>query len=179
MKRKKVGVGFRRGIAMSKSMMGGGCGCSCMPFFKGGCATCIPGGQHGGSSSLVGAPWKGGDIGSWPGVAGVAGTSNHYSLNNYNGGDPSYLLGQERIGSLGPSIFYGGKKSGRSYRGKRSMQGKKLSRRKFRGGGLIPQGIQNVANNMRFGLQSAGNALKGFPAPVNPNPTEGQFESPR
>jgi hypothetical protein len=152
-----------------------------MPFFKGGCSTCIPG-QHGGSSSLVGAPWKGGDIGSWPGVAGVAGTSNHYSLNNYNRGDPSYLLGQERNGSLGPSIFYGGKKRSRSYRhlrGKRSMQRKKLSRRKFRGGGLIPQSIQNIANNMRFGLQSAGNALNGFPAPVNPSPTAGQFASTR
>ena len=190
MKRRKTGVGFRRGIAMSSAMSsamsGGGAGCSScstMPGFKGGCATCAPG-QHGGSvsgssvsgsnsgSSLVGAPWIGGNIGSWPGVAGTAGVSNHFPLNNYNGGDPSYLLGQERNGNLGPSIFYGGMKGE-----KKTMTRKR--KRKFRGGGLIPQSIQNIGNNMRFGLHSAGNALQGFPAPVNPNPTAGQFLSPR
>ena len=189
MKRRKTGVGFRRGVAMSSAMSkamssamsggggGGGCSsCSAMPFFKGGCATCMPG-QHGGSVSLVGAPWTGGNIGSWPGVAGTAGVSNHFPLNNYNGGDPSYLLGQERSGNLGPSLFYGGMKGRKNSRNKRIKTRK--GRGRFRGGGLIPQGIQNIGNNMRFGLQSAGNALQGFPAPVNPNPTAGQFLSPK
>jgi len=174
MKRRKIGVGFRRGVAMSSAMS---------KSMSGGCATCMPG-QHGGSVSLVGAPWTGGNIGSWPGVAGTAGVSNHYSLNNYNGGDPSYLLGQERNGNLGPSLFYGGMKGGKSgyRRGNKRIKTRTRTRKgigRFRGGGLIPQGIQNIGNNMRFGLQSAGNALQGFPAPVNPNPTAGQFLSPR
>ena len=183
--RKRIApAGFRRGISMSKSasdamgmaggnktsriaggnrmtgsrmsrtsrMAGGSCvSCNSMPtLFKGGCGSCI---QQGGSA-LVGAPWIGGNISSWPGVSGIAGVSNHFPL-NINSVGPGM---SERFGSLGPAQFYKGGKSGRS-RNRRS------------GGGLIPQSIHNIGNNMMYGIKSAGNALQGFPSPVNPNAT--------
>lgn len=169
LRKRGVPAGFRRGISMAKSaskamgMAGGkmagsimasnkmiGGGCASCNLMKGGCGSCI---QRGGSA-LVGAPWVGGNIGSWPGVSGTAGVSNHFPLNTNSVGPGM----SERFGSLGPAQFYKGGKSRKRSRGRK-------------GGGLIPQSIHNIGNGMMYGIKSAGNALQGFPSPVNPAAT--------
>ena len=98
---------------------------------------------------FVGSPW-GGKVLHWPGVeAGLSGSRNYYKPNNYNN-DTSRLM------KLG---------------GRR----KRRKSRKFRGGGLIPQDLVNIGNNLMYNTGSAYNAFSGYPAPVNPMPYADQF----
>jgi hypothetical protein len=47
--------------------------------------------------------------------------------------------------------------------------------RKQGGGGLIPQDLANVGNNLQFNIGSAYNAFAGYARPVNPMPYADQF----
>jgi len=126
-----------------KCVSGGGCSCG-NPFFGGnqrgggcGCGASILGGQQtqsggmkmGGSDpALIGSPWTA-NISSWPGVAGNAGQSNFFSLNNYTPFSPETQMGQERVGAIFPPenvkyLVRGGGKRG----GKRGGKSKKTQK---------------------------------------------------
>ncbi len=121
----------------------------------GSCDTCKS--QLGGSvpPPLVGSPWTS-NPNSW-------GVTNYFSNNTLQHGDPQTQgIISERSGQI-----YNG--SGGSRR--RRRYNNRTHGRHKRGGGLIPQSLANVGNNIMFGAGSAYNALLGYPPPMNPNPT--------
>ena len=123
----------------SNSLQTGGCGCG-QPLNVGA--------QTGGNSALIGSPWTA-SINGWPSVAGAAGQTNYYSLNEYKGLDPQTNVILER-GQVGGTT-------------------------KKQGGGLIPQDLVNLGRNMMFGVGSAYNSLSGYQAPVSPMPYKNQL----
>jgi len=126
--------------------------CLCGKTQKGGCAQCL---QSGGSANaLVGAPWTS-QISSWPGVAGLDGQSNYYSLNTYPV-DPQTQTIQETNQITLPRFTGGNSKNSR-------------------GGGLIPTDLINLGRGVTYGLGSAYNSLNGYPQPVNPLPYKDQL----
>jgi hypothetical protein len=155
---------------------GGSCGCGSPfggkgPAMKGGdgCAMCMKGGStlspYPPQPALIGAPWKG-DIGNWPGVAGIDGVTNHYAMNKYVPYDPVAGVMQERAGSLFLGEYTGGGKKKAKRMGKMS---------KKRGGGLIPQDLVNFGRTFTYGLGSAYNSINGYQQPVNPLPYKDQL----
>ncbi len=101
-----------------------------------------------------GKPWTPA-VSGWPGVNGIGGDSNYLAQNLYNHGDPQTMM------KLGGSR----KHKGRKYR----------SMNKSMRGGLIPQDLVNLKNDLVFNFKSAGNALNGFPPPTNPLPYRDQL----
>lgn len=106
---------------------------------------------------IVGNYWKA-PVADWPGVDGVGGNRNIFSLNTYKV-DPQTMM------KLG-----GGKKTRKSRKSKNN-------RRKR--GGLPPfsQGIVNIGRSIGYNLGSASNELRGYEAPVNPLPWKDQLIS--
>ena len=156
---------YQKGCAKSKKSRvkrGGKCNCN---FFGGSCSKC---GQSGGMNNIspfVGAPWDGGKISSWPGVAGIDGVSNHYALNN-NNMDPQYSpVNQERS----QISHIGGNRRKKGYG--------KITRRKKGGFSLIPQDLVNMGRTFSYGIGSAYNSLNGYSQPVNPLPFMDQIPS--
>ena len=97
---------------------------------------------------LIGSPW----------TSENAGQSNYYKNNTEPNGNPQTMgIISERSNGIYPPIFKGGKK------------------RKFKGGGLIPQDLVNLGRISAFGLGSAYNGTRGYDIPVNPLPYEGQL----
>jgi hypothetical protein len=161
----------------------GGCGCG-LPSMTGGargknlkhrneckCSSCKRRGMKGGNAGipypngLVGSSWTP-SVSRWPGVDGVPGDSNHYSLNSYNNDISRQMV------DLGGNPPFSNVKGGANVKG-----GK---RRKQRGGALsnfIGQDLINLGRQFQFGMGSAYNALAGYSAPVNPMPWKDQFPS--
>jgi hypothetical protein len=131
--------------------------------------------QHGGNpgypipNGLTGAPWVGGNLSTWPGVAGVQGENNHFADNLYKAGDP-----QTAMIATGANPPYS--VGGRSTRGTRVTR---RTRRSQKGGfsfsNLIAQDFVNLGRQFQYGLGSAYNALQGYSAPANPMPWKGQL----
>ncbi len=148
----------QKGCAKSRKTMvkrGGKCNCD---FFGGSCSKCQQRGGMNNISPFVGAPWDGGKISSWPGVAGIDGVSNHYGLNS-NNTDPQYSpVNQERS-----QISYNGGK-------RRKKRNGKFTRRKRGGMNIIPQDLVNMGRTFSYGVGSAYNSLNGYTRPVNPLP---------
>lgn len=163
----------------SKKMRGGlGCGpfgCPIAPFSwkqmqQGGdcsvsqCAPILGTGQTGGNFYKPPAPIPGpfeGDpwtpaVSGWPGVNGVGGSSNYLAQNLYNHGDPQTMM---KLGG-----------SRRKHKGRKHRYMNKSMR-----GGLIPQDLVNLKNDLVFNLTSASNALNGYPPPTNPLPYRDQL----
>ena len=123
--------------------------------------------QYGGNpgypipNGLTGSPWVGGDLSTWPGVAGVQGGNNHFTNNLYNRGDP-----QTAMISTGANPPF-------------SIGGRRTRRRKGQKGGgfsnLIAQDFVNLGRQFQYGLGSTYNALQGYAAPTNPMPWKGQL----
>jgi len=114
-------------------------------------------------SPLVGTPWKG-DLADWPGVNGIGGDKNYYSLNTHQV-DPQ---------TEGVSLYSGGPAS--QYRGGRRHRRPTRRRRRRRGG----SGLQDLQNVGRYGIYQAQSLLhtfRGEPSPVNPLPFAHQFPS--
>lgn len=168
-----------------RSYRGGDCGCSA-PLF---------GGQKGGRNygdlvpnGLLGQSWTS-NIGTWPGVDGVAMNRGHYDLNTY-ANDVS-----RQTQAIGANFPFSGLpwKGGSSRRPRRrrstrrrrrhtrrAMSYKQGCNRKMRGGALsnfLSQDIINLGREFGFNVNSAYNALNGAPAPVNPLPWKGQLET--
>ena len=148
----------QKGCAKSRKTRfkrGGACNCN---FFGGSCSKCSQSGGMNNISPFVGAPWDGGKISSWPGVAGTDGVSNHYTLNTHNM-DPQYSPAIQERSQIS---HIGGK--GRKKRGRENT-------RKKRGGmNFIPQDLVNMGRTFSYGVGSAYNSLNGYTQPVNPLP---------
>jgi hypothetical protein len=181
------------------TMRGGGCGCG-NPFFGGnqrgggcGCGASILGGQQtqsggmkmGGSDpALIGSPWTA-NISSWPGVAGNAGQSNFFSLNNYTPFSPETQMGQERVGAIFPPenvkyLVRGGGKRGTKTKSKKTQK-YRIHKNKIKkilkgGSGFISQDLLNSGRSIAYGLGSAYNTLLGYPLPVDPLPYSDQYK---
>jgi len=98
-------------------------------------------------NGLVGDPYLQ-NISGWPGVDGISGNRNYYSLNEYNI-DPQTSI--KNIGANRP--FLGGKK----------QKGGNLSN-------FIGQDLINLGRQFEYGIGSAYNALAGYKSPINPLP---------
>jgi hypothetical protein len=155
----------------SKKMRGGGCGCG-MPFLGG--QTQNGGMKMGGSEpALIGNPWTA-NIKSWPGVQGIPGESNFFSLNKYQPYSPPTQIGQERDGQIFPPenvkyLVKGGRKMSRK------NHSKKWGRVKKGGSSLFGENLLNTARSIQYGLGSAYNTLRGYPLPVDPQPYADQY----
>ena len=159
----------------SKRRMSGGLGCGSYgcpiaPFSwkqmqqqqGGSCGTCN---QNGGNSfykppapipgPFVGQSWTP-ELSRWPGVNGISGDSNYLAQNLYNHGDPQTMM------------KLGGSKRNKSKRINRRRRG-------IKGGGLVPQDVTNLVNDMSFNFKSAYNSLNGYAAPTNPLPYRDQL----
>jgi hypothetical protein len=126
------------------------CKCSDCKVMKGG----NPGIPY--PNGLVGSPWTP-SIGGWPGVDGIPGDRNHYSLNTYKS-DPQTAM--VNVGANRPFLNMKG--------GKKKQKGGTLSN-------FLGQDLINLGRQFQFGVGSAYNALAGYPAPTNPLPWKGQF----
>ncbi len=124
-------------------------------------------GGFGPGAGPVGYPLAPGNISTWPGVAGNdQGMGNHYGLSKV--GIPSGAL-DPPISSRGiaepfsSSFKYGGGRRSRRYR------------RKYRGGGIIPQDLVNLGRSVGYGISSLASKFVGaVNQPVNPMPTKDQ-----
>jgi len=155
-------------------MSGGeGCGlygCPLAPFSweqmqqqQGGNSSCGTCNQTGGNhfykppapipGPFVGQSWTP-KISGWPGVNGIGSDRNYLAQNLYNRGDPQTMM----------KLYMGGSRRNKSKR-----------RRGSRGGGLVPQDVTNLVNDMSFNFKSAYNALNGYSAPTNPLPYKDQL----
>ena len=127
----------------------------------------------------VGPAWDGGNLERWPGVAGVAGQTNHLAQNT------NPFLPDPKNTSSNRDNLVGGRKSRRHTRKSRkhTRKSRKHTRksrrhshkRKFRGGSkhgntLFPQSLVNLGRNMQFNAESTWSSFTGAQQPVNPDP---------
>lgn len=118
---------------------------------KGGCGCNLQTGGMGMSMSNIPPPL----IGSPYNINENAGQSNYYENNTEQNGNLQTMgIISERNNGIYPPIFKGGKK------------------RKFKGGGLIPQDLVNLGRIGTYGLGSAYNSVRGYDIPTNPLPYE-------
>ncbi len=98
-------------------------------------------------------PFIGQPIGSqpstWPGVNGISGDRNYYTLNNYDV-DPQTMM------------KLGGTRKRKHFIKKGGM-------------GSFTQGIVNIGRSLGYNWGSASNELRGYEAPVNPLPWKDQL----
>ncbi len=134
------------------------------------CSCVTPSKMSGGSNGIFNGDIPGPIVGNhwspspanWPGANGLGGSSNILSYNTYTPIDISRQM-----------ELRGGMRSKRSKRSKR--RGRRRTTKRFRGGGIIPQGLVNLGRDFAFNMDSAYRALNGMPAPVNPLPYKDQF----
>ena len=110
---------------------------------------------------LVGSSWTQ-NVSGWPGVNGVPGDSNHYSLNTYNNDISRQMV---NVGANRPFL---------------NIKGGRNKKQKQKGGTLsnfLGQDLINLGRQFQFGVGSAYNALAGYGAPVNPLPWKDQLPS--
>jgi hypothetical protein len=108
-------------------------------------------------NGLTGLPWKANF--NWPGVNGVSGDFNHYSLNKYV---PDVVTAIKNVGANFPFLNGGST---------RKRKGKKMYKK--RGGGISNSLGQDLANGMRGIGHSADkfvSGLKGIAPSPNPLP---------
>lgn len=162
---------------------GGTCGGTCGLQQGGTCGgTC--GLQHGGNGLPYGqglplikaAPYPNGLTGQswapdfkWPGTNTVGGDYNHYSENTYKNDVPNQMIS---TGAQPPFSIGGGRKKHRHMRKNKTQKGGVISN-------FFYQDLVNVGRQANFGMGSAYNALRGYSAPVNPMPWQGQLVNKR
>lgn len=111
-------------------------------------------------NGLVGKPW--GSNYEWPGTTNTN-NYNHYSDNNYKN---DIQLQIKNIGAQHP--YLGG--SRKKYKNK-TIKNKKGGN----GSNGFSQDFVNLGRQFTYGLGSAYNSLRGFEAPTNPLPWQGQL----
>lgn len=113
-------------------------------------------------NGLTGQPW--GANFKWPGVNGVSGDYNHYSLNKYV---PDVVTAIKNVGANFP--FLGG--------GKRRINGKKKSVKRGGGGfsNSLSQDLLTAGQNMSYDTNKFLAGIQGKMAPTNPLPYKDQL----
>lgn len=178
----------------------GSCGCPIAPYpiTRGGtCDSCslIPKTDMLGGSfykapapipgPMVGSPW-GTSVQEWPGVNGISGDRNYLkSIGDVIDNDPQLQMTMDASGFVvnRPNSMVGGYVYGKRVRSKsprfsstsQSRNSRSSRKSRSRGGGLLPQDLVNLGNDMTFQLKSTYNALNGYNAPTNPLPYKDQF----
>ena len=136
----------------------------------------------------VGPAWEGGNIERWPGVAGIAGETNHLEHNT----NP-FLPDPIDSSSTRDIVMTAGKKSRKSRKGKKGKKSRKdkkskrgrhavksrkktKTKRKMRGGSkhgntLLPQSLVNLGRSAQYNIKGVWSDFTGSQAPVNPDPT--------
>jgi hypothetical protein len=109
-------------------------------------------GGYGKGAGPIGFPYIQGDVGTWPGVAGVDGQSNYYPLSD--NGIPS--------GPFDPPVST------------RNMEYPYLYNMKKQSGGgltaLLPQDLVNFGNSLTGGVSDVYNGYQGKIPPISNNP---------
>lgn len=133
-------------------------------FFMKGCSKIRKGG-----SALVGSPWTPKNL---PGLDGIGGNNNYYSLNTYKVDVPLMMkvTGGKRSDR---------KRSDRKKRTKKQKGGylygdKNDDKSKNKGGGVY-QSLNNLGRDAMFNVQSAYNTLSAEKLPISPSPVEDQY----
>lgn len=93
-----------------------------------------------------------------PGLNGINGDNNYYSLNNYSTDISRAMM---------PSSYLNGGRIHKKRNTKRNTK-KNKKRKNMRGGGAV-QEFQNLLRGTFFNLGSVSNSINGYPAPVNPS----------
>jgi len=152
-------VPLNYGPALGASgQIGGSCAmCSAIPVHSGGGhfykpPSLVPG-------PFVGSAW-GPNVSQWPAIDGVGGDRNYFNPYNLNK-DPALQMSLNDAG----------------YKTAYSKVGGRKRRSNKKGGGVMPQDLTNLGNNLGFNFKSAYNALNGYPAPVNPLPYKDQLSN--
>lgn len=137
------------------SLKGGyGCGstgCPIAPYKMGG-GLPMPG-------PFVGQPWSPSNL---PGEDGVGGNRNYFEAYDVTK-NPAYQMSMNDSGYLTKSSTVGGSRK------------RRYTKRRMRGGGLVPQDLVNLGRDFTYNFKSAYNALNGYDAPVNPAPYKDQL----
>ena len=132
----------------------------------------------------IGPEWEGGNIERWPGVAGIAGVTNHYGLKS------SFFPDPVNSSSVRDIVINGGKKktakkfkkckrckkSKKSKKTRSGVKSRKKTKRKMRGGSkhgntLLPQSLVNLGRTAQYNVQGFLSDFTGSKAPVNPDPS--------
>lgn len=129
----------------------------------------------------VGRAWEGGNIERWPGVAGIAGETNHLGRIDPFFPDPNDSSSTRDI------VMTAGKKSrnGKKYKkvrkskkGRRGVKSRKKTKtkRKMRGGSkhgntMLPQSLVNLGRSAQYNIKGVWSDFTGSQAPVNPDPS--------
>lgn len=164
-------------VVADYSKKGGSCGgtCSATNGMTGGsshrngckCSSCRGHSMKGGNAGipypngLTGNAYTPGNVQGWPGVNGIQGDSNHYSLNTYNNDISRQMVD---LGAAPP--FTGGRKK------------TKTKSKNKKGGGLtnfLFQDLVNLGRQFQYNVGSAYNGLQGYSSPVNPAPWKDQL----
>jgi hypothetical protein len=104
-------------------------------------------------NGLVGSPIN--QTTGLPGVNGINGDNNYYSLNKYTTDISRAMMPSDDL------------RGGRIHKKRNTKKNKK--RKYMRGGGAV-QEFQNLLRGTLYNLGSVSNTITGYPAPVNPSP---------
>jgi hypothetical protein len=130
----------------------------------------------------VGPSWDGSNLERWPGVAGIAGETNHLAHN-----DNPFLPDPENINSTRENTMTGGKSKKKNKTSKKknktskkknktNKKKNKTNKKKTQKGGsqhgntLMPHFLVNLGRNIDFVVSNTWSSFTGGDSPVNPNP---------
>jgi hypothetical protein len=141
-----------------------------LPMLFGGCGTCNGDNMYPGAtypSGAMGSPWTPSPS-TWPGVAGVQGSTNYLAYNNYQYPQADRML----VNTEAIPFAYGGKSKKNTFRKHMRKHNKtnKHKNKKYQKGGLPTLGILTEVKN-------AWNTLRGNPLAVSPLPFNNQLEN--
>lgn len=144
---------------------------------------------------FVGQAWNT-SINQWPGMDGIGANRNYFSpIGKVINNDPALQMmtpdadaGYTTLNSMVGGYEYETKKKedNKKKKAKRrttntrtssNASSKSMSNKNSisSGGGLVPQDLLNLGNDISFNVKSAYNALNGYSAPVNPLPYKDQL----
>ena len=132
----------------------------------------------------VGSSWDGSDLEKWPGVAGIAGETNHLAHN-----DNPFLPDPENTNSTRENTMTGGKSKNKkkktNKKRKKTIKKKKKTikkKKKTQKGGshhgntMMPDFLVNLGRNIEFAVTNTWSSFTGGESPVNPNPINQPIE---
>ena len=130
--------------------------------------------QRGGSPcTFVSYPWNGGNADSWPGVVGGGGgvTQSNYYAPSKTGVPTGGNKIPQSSGEWTPGPNGGARGNTQSGgRRRRRQQRRKHTRRRIRGGSIVPNFIRDLGDKyVIYPLKQIGSGITGTKSPVNPD----------